>query len=131
MPGGVNLCVISIIYAWYNITLIRWRSYVVLKCSLVYILLICTVLLNYFTGAELSCYDSLRISGSLSKEFCATITPAPFVPGLNVVTLRMVTDTSVEQSGFDLKFTTIRSKQYFRSVCSGALEINRAAIDWS
>ena len=102
-----------------------------MKCSLVYILLICTVLLNYFTGAELSCYDSLRISGSLSKEFCATITPAPFVPGLNVVTLRMVTDTSVEQSGFDLKFTTIRSKQYFRSVCSAALEINRAAVDWS
>ena len=102
-----------------------------MKCSLVYILLICTVLLIYFTGVELSCYDFLRISGSLSKEFCATTTPAPFVPGLNVVTLRMATDSSVEQSGFDLKFTTIRSKQYFRSVCSAALEINRAAVDWS
>jgi hypothetical protein len=51
--------------------------------------------------------------------------------GLNVVTLRMVTDKGIEQSGFDLKFTTIRSKQYFRSVCSAALEINRAAVDWS
>ena len=102
-----------------------------MKCSLVYILIICTVLLNYFTGVELFCYDFLRISGGSSKDFCATITPAPFVPGLNVVTLRMVTDKGIEQSGFDLKFTTIRSKQYFRSVCSAALEINRAAVDWS
>ncbi|CAB4018747.1 Hypothetical predicted protein, partial [Paramuricea clavata] len=60
-------------------------------------------------GADLSCYDSLKISGGLSKDFCATITPAPFVPGLNVVTLRMVTDGSVQQSGFDLNFTTTRT----------------------
>ncbi|CAB4033059.1 Hypothetical predicted protein, partial [Paramuricea clavata] len=53
------------------------------------------------------CRDYLIISGVLSQTFCGTTTPAPFVPGLNVVTLKMVTDDSVQQSGFDLKFTTV------------------------
>ncbi|CAB3987648.1 tolloid 2 [Paramuricea clavata] len=54
-------------------------------------------------------YDELIISGSLSKKLCGTNTPAPFVIDVNVVTLRMVTDGSVEQSGFDLKFNTSRT----------------------
>ncbi|CAB4034775.1 Hypothetical predicted protein, partial [Paramuricea clavata] len=58
---------------------------------------------------ELTCYDYLIISGGSSETFCGTTTPAPFVPGLNVVTLEMVTDGSIEQSGFDLSFTTIQT----------------------
>ncbi|CAB4043224.1 Hypothetical predicted protein, partial [Paramuricea clavata] len=63
---------------------------------------------------EFNCHDYLIISGGSSKKFCGTTTPAPFVPGLNVVTLKMVTDRSIEQIGFDLSFTTVQSKQYFR-----------------
>ncbi|CAB4011919.1 Hypothetical predicted protein, partial [Paramuricea clavata] len=58
---------------------------------------------------ELTCYDYLIISGGSSQTFCGTITPAPFLPGLNVVTLEMVTDGNVEQSGFDLSFTTVQT----------------------
>ena len=62
------------------------------------------------TGDELACYDTLKISGGSSKEFCGTVTPQPFTPGLNVATLKMTSDGSVEQTGFDLSFTTVQSK---------------------
>jgi hypothetical protein len=37
----------------------------------------------------------------------------------------MVTDDIVEQSGFDLSFTTVQSKQYFRCVQGRQMEIRR------
>ncbi|CAB4012435.1 Hypothetical predicted protein, partial [Paramuricea clavata] len=58
---------------------------------------------------EFNCHDYLIISGGSSKKFCGTTTPAPFVPSLNVVTLEMVTDGSIEESGFDLSFTTVQT----------------------
>lgn len=65
--------------------------------------------MDIFLGTELSCYDSLSISGGSLKEFCGTTTPAPFSPGLNVVTLKMESDANVEEGGFDLSFTTTQS----------------------
>ncbi|CAB4033372.1 Hypothetical predicted protein [Paramuricea clavata] len=62
---------------------------------------------KYFTDG---CpYDKLIISGRVSKKLCGTITPTPFVTGLNVVGLRMVTDGTVQQNGFDIKFNTNRT----------------------
>jgi hypothetical protein len=43
--------------------------------------------------------------------FCGKTPPAPFVPGLNVVMLTMRTNSIVQQTGFDLNFTTVQSKQ--------------------
>ncbi len=83
-----------------------------------------------FIGSELSCYDSLTISGGASKEFCGTTTPQSFVPGLNVVTLRMVSDGSVEQTGFDLNFKTVQSKRYFQCVRGCQRDIGRWKEDW-
>ncbi|CAB4022260.1 Hypothetical predicted protein, partial [Paramuricea clavata] len=58
---------------------------------------------------ESICYDYLIfISGGSSQRFCGTTSPAPFARGLNVVTLKMVTDGIVERSGFDLNFTTVQ-----------------------
>jgi hypothetical protein len=37
----------------------------------------------------------------------------------------MVTDGSIEQSGFDLSFTTVQSKQYFRCVQGRQRQIRR------
>ena len=57
------------------------------------------------------CYDPLVISDDGSfKMFCGTTTPASFTPDLNVVMLKMTSGGYVEQTGFDLSFTTVQSK---------------------
>jgi hypothetical protein len=70
----------------------------------------------YFIGGDGQCYDSLEISGNLSQVFSGRTIPAPFMPGLNVVKLRMKSDDSVEQTGFQLIFTTSECEQYSNSI---------------
>lgn len=56
-----------------------------------------------------SCYDTLDVIGLEKKTFCATKTPAPYTSKLNILKLKMVSDDSIEQSGFDLTFTTVKT----------------------
>ena len=70
-----------------------------------------------FTGIGLLCIDYLKISrGPYQKLFCGTTTPASFVVSQNVVTLRMFSNGILQQTGFELNFTTVQSKRYSRCV---------------
>ena len=74
------------------------------------------MLLVYLIGGDGQCFDSLEISGNLSQVFCGRTIPAPFMPGLNVVKLKMKSDYSVAGTGFQLVFTTIECEQYLNSI---------------
>ena len=56
-----------------------------------------------------SCYDTLEIKGIERKTLCGTTLPAPYTSKTNVVNLVMTSDGYVQQTGFDLTFTTVTS----------------------
>ena len=56
-----------------------------------------------------SCRDRLEIKGLETKTFCGTALPVPSTTKLNVVKLVLTSNGRIQQTGFDLTFTTLTS----------------------
>ena len=65
-------------------------------------------MMHPFVGVS-SCYDTLEIKGLETKTFCGRTLPAPYTSKSNVVKLVMTSDHNIQQTGFDLTFTTVTS----------------------
>ena len=57
----------------------------------------------------------MKIKELETKTFCGRTLPAPYTPKSNVVKLVMNSDGSVQQTGFDLTYTTVTSMLTYKT----------------
>lgn len=55
-------------------------------------------------------YDGDNENASLAGTFCGATVPAPFLSTRNSLTVKFVTDNSVEREGFNVTYTTVDRK---------------------
>lgn len=55
-------------------------------------------------------YDGDNENASLAGTFCGSTVPAPFLSTRNSLTVKFVTDNSVEREGFNVTYTTVDRK---------------------
>lgn len=55
-------------------------------------------------------YDGGNENANLVGTFCGSIVPAPFLSTSNSLTLKFVTDNSVQREGFSATYTTVDRK---------------------